>query len=370
MNFFVGHSFKDNVDEALAEATQHFENPSFVFYFSPLSKLKQVTEKINKIFPNTECVGTSSYYIYCKTGLKRGSISCFGFKDVLECSSGIILEIDRYPSKYAYRVEDAIRKLSSTENTVCLEVSTAFSMSEEIMLAALNSVCEKYNIPIAGGNAGISPEEFKQGVRQTFVGYNGKLYENACVFALLRGISSSIKIYDEHFYKPTGKEFLVTAIDIKNKTVLEINNQPAVIGLAKVLNCKVEEIPEKMNYYQLGKYVDGKLLISTYNRMFEDGSLEFNAHLFNQTKVQILEPDDIKSVFERTFKKIKSENPRPHIGFFIHCQGRAMFLDERNMLDDYAKEIAGLFPYFSGFTSLGEQYKNLHLNHSMVLVVF
>jgi len=29
MNFFVGHSFKDNVDEALAEATQHFENPSF-----------------------------------------------------------------------------------------------------------------------------------------------------------------------------------------------------------------------------------------------------------------------------------------------------------------------------------------------------
>ena len=139
-----------------------------------------------------------------------------------------------------------------------------------------------------------------------------------------------------------------------------------------------------MNYYQFGKYVDGKLLISSFGRMFEDGSLEFNAHLFNQTKVMLLEPDDMETIFKNTFNKIKTENPQAKIGFLIHCQGRSMFLDEKKivnlrplytnvtykkMLEDYAKEVGKLFPFFGGFSSLGEQYKTLHLNHTMVMVV-
>ena len=370
MNFFVGHSKLDDVDAALKEATSSFNNPDFLFYFSPLSKIKEVTEKIYNLFPNATCLGTSSHYVYSKSGLQRDVISCFGFKDEIETSSDIILEIDRYPLKYAERVENAIKKLSSPENTICIELSTAFSMSEELLLTTLNSVCSKYNIPVAGGNAGLSPTELKNGVRKTYVGFNGKVYENACVFAMLKNQKSPIRIYDEHFYKPTGIELLITAIDIKNKTVLEINNMPAAEGLAKVLKCSIDEIPQKMNYYQFGKYVDGKLLISSFGRMFKDGSLEFNAHLFNQTKVMLLEPDDMKTIFKNTFNKIKTENPHRKIGFLIHCQGRSMFLDEKNMLEDYAKDVGKLFPYFGGFSSLGEQYKTLHLNHTMVMVVF
>ena len=369
MNFFVGHSKLEDVDLALAEATKNFKNPDFLFYFAPLSKIQEVTEKVYQLFPNATCVGTSSYYVYSKSGLKRDVISCFGFKDVIEIASDIILEIDRYPLKYVDRVENAIKKLSSPENTICVQLSTAFSMSEELLLTTLNSVCSKYNIPVAGGNAGVNPEELKKGIRKTYIGYNGKCYENACVFVMLKNSKYPIRIYDEHFYKPTGKELLITAIDIKNKTVLEINNMPAAEGLAKVLNCSISEIPQKMNYYQFGKYVDGKLLISSFGRMFEDGSLEFNAHLFNQTKVMLLEPDDVETIFKNTFNKIKTENPNAKIGFLIHCQGRSMFLDERNMLENYAKEVGKLFPFFGGFSSLGEQFKTLHLNHTMVMVV-
>ena len=369
MNFFVGHSYLENVDEALAEATKNFKTPSFVFYFTPLKKFKEVTKKIVKIFPNAICVGTSSHYVYSRSGLKRNVISCFGFKDVLEAVADIILEIDRYPLKYANRIENAISKLSSTDNAICLEFSTAFSMSEELFLSTLNSVCGKYDIPVAGGCSGMSPSELREGIRETYVGFNGEIYENACIFALLRSDNVPIRIYDEHFYKPTGLEFLVTAIDIKNKTVLEINNLPAAEGLAKVLNCSIEEIPEKMVYYQFGKYIDGKLMISAFGRMFEDGSLEFNAHIFNNTKVMIMEPDNILEITNKTIEKIKQENPRATMGFLIHCQGRSMFLDERNLLDEYAKKLGQLFPFFSGFSSMGEQYKSLHLNHTMVMVV-
>ena len=94
MNFFVGHSKLDDVDAALKEATSLFKNPDFLFYFAPLSKIKDVTEKIYKLFPNATCLGTSSHYVYSKSGLKRDVISCFGFKDVIETSADIILEID------------------------------------------------------------------------------------------------------------------------------------------------------------------------------------------------------------------------------------------------------------------------------------
>ena len=67
--------------------------------------------------------------------------------------------------------------------------------------------------------------------------------------------------------------------------------------------------------------------------------------------------------------KIKTESPDCKIGFLIHCQGRSVFLDEMNILDEYAASIGKLFPYFSGFSSMGEQVGNRHLNHSMVLVV-
>ena len=370
MKFFLGYSYQDNVDVALEEISANFHEPDFVLYFAPFPKIKEVTEKIYKTFPSATCVGTSSHYVYSRHGLKRNAISCFGFKDVLENSADVILEIDRYPLKYVDRVENAIKKLSSPENTICLELSTAFSMSEELLLTTLNSVCEKYNIPVAGGNAGMSAEEFDRGERKTYVGFNGQIYENACVFAMLRYGNHPIRIYDEHFFKPTGKELLITAIDIRNKTVLEINHEPAAKALANVLNCSVAEVPKKMSYYQLGKYIDGKLLISSFNRMFEDGSLEFNAHLFNQTKVLLLEPDDIKSVYRKTFEKIKAENPKPVSAVLFHCLGRSIFLDERNMLEEYAQEIGNLFPSFTGFSCLGEQYNSLHLNHTMVLVVF
>ena len=370
MNFFVGHSLLENVDEALAEATKSFQDSSFIFYFAPLSKIKEVTEKIYALFPNSTCVGTSTYYVYSKSGLRRNGISCFGFKDVLETAVDVILEIDRYPLKYLPRVEKALDKLSSTDNTICLEFSTAFSMSEELILTTLNSVCSKYNIPVAGGNAGMSPEELKSGIRETYVGFNGKCYENACVFAFLKSSVNPIKIYDEHFYKPTGIELSITSVDIKNKRILEINNLPAAEGLAKVLKCDIKDIPEKMNYYQFGKYIDGKVMISSFGKMYEDGSLEFFAHMFNQTKVMLLEPDNLDQIFENTFKKIKSENPNGKIGFLIHCQGRSMFLDQQNRLEDYAKNVGKLFHFFGGFSSLGEQYKTLHLNHTMLMVVF
>ena len=38
--------------------------------------------------------------------------------------------------------------------------------------------------------------------------------------------------------------------------------------------------------------------------------------------------------------------------------------------EEYAQEIGILFPTFTGFSCLGEQYNSLHLNHTMVLVVF
>ena len=46
---------------------------------------------------------------------------------------------------------------------------------------------------------------------------------------------------------------------------------------------------------------------------------------------------NINSETINTFKKIKSENPNGKIGFLIHCQGRSMFLDQQNRLEDYAK---------------------------------
>jgi ribosomal protein L22 len=63
-----------NVDEALIEATKGFEDNSFILYFSPLSKIQEVSEKIHQFNLNQKCdFWEKVTKVKCKDGwVKRG----------------------------------------------------------------------------------------------------------------------------------------------------------------------------------------------------------------------------------------------------------------------------------------------------------
>jgi hypothetical protein len=113
-----------------------------------------------------------------------------------------------------------------------LEFSTAKGKSEELVLDTFVSILEPLNIPVFGGNAGVEDG------KETLVSLNGKVYENACVFLILRNLRGKIFLYKENIYRPTNHFFIATDVNIDDHIVYELDKKPAAEVIAQTLGIK------------------------------------------------------------------------------------------------------------------------------------
>lgn len=366
MKTIVKTSCATDAETIFKELSEGINEALLVLYFSPEENFKSLTQKISESFSGTKSMGCTTHGTITKDGFPEKSAQAIWFIEGIECSGDFIPEIASFPLKSVQKIKNCVDSLSSTENTICLEFTTAFSCCEELVITALDTVTSEYDIPVVGGTCGLSGQEDES----TFTAINGKIYEGTSVFMLIRNINGKIGIFKENIYVPTKHTFTASSVDLKNRIIKELNRKPALSVLEEALEKNGTELSEYMKEHPLGRITENEIYISAFEKINYDRSISFSSRIYNNTKVSILEPGDFSKITKLTIEKIKKEIENPSLIFMINCDARRKVFEKHKYMEEFIEEWKNAFPSLSGFSSHGEQFGKIHFNLTLLAVVF
>lgn len=368
-NSVVALSSSSNQDEALFEVLSQIESkgvkPKLIIVFSEQDMFGYCVKKISEAYPNTVIIGATTYVSFCSEGYSHSGLSVMAIDGEIECSYGLLFDVSSYPAVYKSHITQALNKLSSYENTCCLEFTTAFSNAEDLVLDTFQEALEGKNIPVVGASAGSK----EVGNQKTFVCLNGDIFANTCAFVFIHNLNGRINIIRENIFKPTNNVFMVTDVDCDEQLVYEYDRVPASDQLVNKLGIELDELPSLLETHPMGRLVDNDIFITASNKIFDDGSISYYSRIYNHTKMVFLEVDDIPKVWKETLNKSKKEIKNPSFVVALNCIGRALLFEKNNIFGDFVDNLRNVGK-FIGISGYGEQLETIHLNQSMILVIF
>ena len=350
--------------EIQTQLDSHNANPILLIITTEVDMLWFFAQKLQKRYPDATVIGSTTYINYSSEGYSHCGASVMAINSGIEVSAGIIFDVDRHPSMYKAHIKQALEKLSSYENTCCLEFVTSFGKGEELVLDTFEEVIEGTGIRIAGASAG-SPAER----RETFVSLGKDIYKQSCVFVFIHNLEGKIGFFRENVYKPTANKFTATYVDCEERLVVEYDNKPATDILAKTLDVPLEKLADNLFQHPMGRLVDGDIYITSADQLFEDGSISYFSRIYNHTKMVLLEPDDMHRVWRETAQRVTDYIAKPSFSFSVNCFLRTMLFESENCFGEFVNELRK-YVKFTGVSGYGEQLDFIHLNQTMVLLVF
>ncbi len=367
MELSFGESYSSDAKKCVDEATRNLKHPKLILFFSPLECFDDYAKLLHEKF--SECITMGATTIVClsKMGAKKQGLHLVAFERGISCSAGLLEHVNKYPIKYANRIKKCSDQIRQSENTICLEFTTAFQCAEESVLSALNSVLFERKIPVFGGSAG---EELPAKHEATKVALNGVVKDNGCVFAIIHSDSGRIRIYRENIYKPvTGNVLTITKVDSRNRRVMEYDGEPATKVYAKELGISEKDIEKYFDSNPVGRIAGDQIYVTANDRR-ENTDMYYHSRMNLSAKVMVLEADDYKRVIEETKEKIKKDIPRPSFSIMCHCLARTLLFNEDGYLEQYARDMAEVLGDYIGFSGYGEQEGEHHFNQTMTVAVF
>ena len=87
--------------------------------------------------------------------------------------------------------------------------------------------------------------------------------------------------------------------------------------IAKALDVPLENLGENLFQHPMGRIVDGDICITSADQLFDDGSISYFSRIYNQTKVLLLEPDDLHRVWKETAQRVSDVIQKPSFSISI-----------------------------------------------------
>ena len=241
----------------------------------------------------------------------------------------------------------------------------SFTKGEELVLDTLSYELGKKNIPVIGSSAGLS--DFKE---QSLVSLNGDVFVNTCVFVLIKNLKGKIYTYKENLFKETGKSVVTTDVDCDERIIYELNDKPAADILADKLKVSLDLLPDYLKSHPLGRTIGNELYITETGKIHEDGSVFCYSQVYNNTKLSILEMDNIQETWKKTVANVKPLVQKTSFMFVVNCFLRANLFKDLNCYNDFWNTLNSICPSYMGVSGFGEQLNTVNLNQSMILLIF
>lgn len=342
----------------------HETSPKLIIVFSETDMLWFFAQKLQLRYPDALVIGSSTYVNYNSEGYSHCGASVMAINYGVEVSGGLLFDIDRHPAMYKAHIKDALDKLSSYENTCCLEFMTAFGKGEELVLDTFEEALEGTGIEVAGGSAGCALER-----KETVVAFGKDIYKQSCAFVFIHNLEGKIGFYRENIFKPTSFRFTATQADCEERTVMEYDGEVAADILSRALNVPAEKLKSALELHPMGRITDGEIYITEADEVFEDGSISYFATIYNHTKMLLLETDDVKRVWNETVNRVKNDFEKPSFTIAINCLSRSKLFEKENIFGEFVNILRN-YGKFAGLSGYGEQLNFIHLNQTLILLVF
>ena len=350
MKQFFGMSQNGN----LQEAVQGLQNPQLIMLLSNAEQFEKHVAELEKLYPKIPsigCIGMS----YATRIVEKG-VGIIAFTDGITATANVLEEVSTMPVKYIERLQQDIRKVNaSPKDTVCIDFCAG---NDACVLTTIYSVLGRENIALVGGTGDAGK-----------VSANGKVYQDAVAYALVKNNHGRVKAYKENIYHQKGNYyFIASKTDKANYIIGELNGRPAKQVYQDILHISEKEITTQTFKNPFGKLNGNDICIISIKEVTGNALTCFRQ--VNDSDVLImLELGDYRKIVKETIQTIRRDFPHPSAVFSVNCLFRYLLFNDNNYMGDYLREMGTLGNHV-GFVGYGEHYNNRFVNQSMTCVAF
>ena len=350
MKQFFGMSQRGNLEEAL----QGLHSPQFIMLLSNDAQFEDHVKALEKRYPGVPSIGCigMSY----QTRIVEQGVGVIAFFDGVTAAANVLEKVSSMPVKYIQRLERDMQKVGgSNGDTVCIDFCAG---NDACVLTTIYTALRKRGISLVGGTG----DKGK-------VSANGRVYQDAVAYGLVRNQNGRVKTYKENIYHQLGEyRFIASDTDRANYILGSLNGKPAKQVYKSLLHVTDEEILTRTFQNPFGKLNGDDTCIISIKEV--NGNALACFRQVNDSDVLILlELGDYQAITRDTIQKICREFPRRSAVFSVNCLFRYKLFSERGYMQTYLQEMASLGSH-TGFVGYGEHYNNRFVNQSMTCVVF
>ncbi len=350
MKQFFGKSQSGN----LQEAVRGLHNPQLILLLSNSDQFEAHVKKLEELYPKVPSIGCIGMCYDTKV-VEKG-VGVIAYYDGVSAAANVLEHVSVMPVKYIDRLEQDVRRVnSSSKDTVCIDFCSG---NDACALTTIYSVLKHREIQLVGGTG--------DGGK---VSANGKVYEDAVAYALVKNNHGRVKAYKENIYHQKDNfRFIASDTDRASYKMGKLNGMPARQVYQDILHISEKEIQTQTFKNPFGKINGDETCIISIKEV--SGSALACFRQVNDSDVLVLlELGDYKATVKNTIQLIKSDFARVSAVFSVNCLFRYLLFSENHYMQEYLNEMSVLGNHV-GLVGYGEHYNNQFVNQSMTCVVF
>lgn len=348
------HFFGMSQSGDLKKAVQGLKNPQVILLMSNDSQFESHVEELERLYPGIPsigCIGMS----YDTRMVEKG-VGVVAYYDGVTAAANVLEKVSVMPVKYIKRLERDVEKVGAAGNdTVCIDFCAG---NDACVLTTMYSVLKHRNISLAGGTGDAGK-----------VSANGKVYEDAVVYVLVKNRGGRVKAYKENIYHEMKQHrFIASKTDKAKYMIGELNGQPAKQVYQNILGVTEQQITTQTFRNPFGRLSGDDVCIVSIKEV--DGNALTCFRQVNDSDVLVLlELGDYRKTVKDTIQQIRHDFPKISAVFSVNCLFRYLLFTENHYMQEYLQEM-GTLGNHAGLVGYGEHYNNRFVNQSMTCVVF
>jgi hypothetical protein len=371
----VGSAF-DGAGEELASSLERQIRPCepnlVLFFAHPRHDFARLTAAMQERFPDAITAGCTTMGEIGPAGMTDGAVVGLGLGPPCRAAAVLVEGLSEF------RFEDGARLVSDLAEQLGLEregiapgrhvlltLTDGLSGMEEILVASLGFALPM--VPLVGGSAGDAGR-----FERTLVALRGRASAGSAVVVLLEP-SVPFHPFQVHHYHPTPGRVVVTRAEPRRRLISRLNGRPATAVLADLFGVEIEQLQRgdiadlQRPGLQFGFNVGGRHYMRSVMTLQGDdlllgGAVEEGAIL------TIMKAGDI---VERTRQGVDQAraalDTRPAVMLAFSCGGRLLEARARGV--QAAVEEAICQVPCVGFTTYGEQFGPMQVNHTLTALM-
>lgn len=334
--------------------------PGLVLVFSSDAKLLiPLSQDLAKGLPEgCRIVGCSSAGEIGPGGYCAGTVTALGFPAASFRAEVCILERQEHIPVTEWMGQLRACRTSFAQNPdraafgILLADGTA--RHEDVLVATMDAAIP--GIPVVGGSAA-------DGLRfgRTCQVVDGTEYPGAAIFLLIETVFTIAEVTFAHF-SATRQCAVVTEADPQNRTILQLNAEPAAEEYARMTGIPPERLtPPEFARHPLLLRMGRRIHVRAIRGVTPQGGLELMSTIEAGTILRLGRVEGLTQGFADTVMRLPRE-PLMIVGF--DCILRRLALERAGM----AREMSELYRRFNvaGFSTYGEQHNGMHVNQTFV----
>ncbi len=301
-----------------------------------------------------------------------GEITCSGYRDgslsAIALPKAYFTAVSRLvPCVRNFSIQDGARLIREMKrelddktrhragSSFALLFVDGLSCAEEKLAVAFSSALA--TIPLVGGSAGgtwsltASPILFEQAFP-----------EDSAVIALVH-TTLPVTVFSTHHFEASPTKVVITSADPSKRLVTEINGAPAAHEYARLCNIPREQLTrDVLCDHPFVVRIGGKYYARGILDVDENDHMHFACAIDEGVVFSISHPRHPIRTLRSELESVHREIGPIGLTIGIECAFRKLENERRQL----THEMAGLCRDYNivGFSSFGEQYNSIHMNHS------